>query len=107
VEFFVVYIKEAHPSDGWQMPSNVKQKVVFATPKTFAERQLVANTCVRDLGVEFPALIDGMDNATELAYTAWPDRIYLVNIAGRIAYQSRPGPFGFNVHEVEQALSRL
>ena len=30
--FFVVYIREAHPSDAWQVPSNFKDDVVYASP---------------------------------------------------------------------------
>jgi hypothetical protein len=33
VAFLVVYITEAHPSDVWQMQSNIKDRVVFASPK--------------------------------------------------------------------------
>ena len=48
---------------------------------------------MRKLGIKFPAVIDGFDNTTEKAYTGWPDRIYLIEANGRIAYKSRPGPF--------------
>jgi hypothetical protein len=37
-----VYILEAHPSDVWQMQSNIKDKVVFASPKDETERAFVA-----------------------------------------------------------------
>jgi len=30
VQFYAVYILEAHPSDVWQMESNVRDKVVFS-----------------------------------------------------------------------------
>ena len=33
--FYAVYILEAHPSDVWQMQSNVKDKVVFRSPRDF------------------------------------------------------------------------
>ncbi len=105
--FYAVYILEAHPSDVWQMESNIKDKVVFASPKDEEERALVAGACVRKLGIKFPAVIDGFDNTTEKAYTGWPDRIYLINANGRVAYKSKPGPFGFKPDEVRAALGRL
>ena len=43
-----------------------------------------------------PALVDGFDNATDTAYSGWPDRLYVVDRDGRIAYKSAPGPFGFH-----------
>ena len=30
--FYIVYIQEAHPTDVWQMESNVKDGVLFASP---------------------------------------------------------------------------
>jgi Iodothyronine deiodinase len=107
VAFLAVYILEAHPSDVWQMESNIKDKVVFASPKDYEERSLVAGACVRKLGIKFPALIDGFENSTEKAYTGWPDRIYLIDAKGRIAYKSRPGPFGFKPQELRSALEHL
>jgi hypothetical protein len=106
VAFLVVYITEAHPSDVWQMESNVKEKVVFASPKTEEERAFVAGACVRKLGIEFPAVLDEFGNSTEQAYTGWPDRLYLIDAQGRIAYKSLPGPFGFKPDQLEAALSR-
>jgi hypothetical protein len=102
----VVYITEAHPSDVWQMQSNIKDQVVFASPKSEDERASVAGSCVRKLGIEIPAVLDEFGNSTEQAYTAWPDRIYLIDSNGRIAYKSRPGPFGFKSSELKAALER-
>jgi len=107
VQFYVLYILEAHPSDVWQMQSNVKDSVVFATPKNEDERAYVAGACVRKLGIKFPAVLDEFGNSTEQAYTGWPDRIYLVDQNGRVAYKSRPGPFGFKADELSAALGKL
>jgi type I thyroxine 5'-deiodinase len=107
VAFLAVYIVEAHPSDVWQMESNIRDKVVFASPRNEEERALVAGACVRKLGVKFPAVLDQFDNTTERAYTGWPDRIYLIDGKGRVAYKSKPGPFGFKPQELSKALARL
>ena len=103
----MVYILEAHPSDVWQMESNIRDKVVFASPKNEEDRALVAGACVRKLGIKFPAVLDGFGNATERAYTGWPDRIYLIDAQGRVAFKSKPGPFGFKPDELKTALDRL
>jgi len=102
-----VYITEAHPSDVWQMQSNIKDNVVFASPKSEEERALVAGACVRKLGIKIPAVLDEFGNSTEQAYTGWPDRLYLIDAAGRIAYKSRPGPFGFKPDDLKSAVSRV
>jgi Iodothyronine deiodinase len=106
VEFLVVYITEAHPSDVWQMESNVKDKVVFTSPRNEEERASVAGTCVRKLGIEVPALLDEFGNSTEGAYTAWPDRLYLIDRNGRVAYKSQPGPFGFKPDQLKAAMQK-
>ena len=100
----MVYITEAHPSDVWQMESNVKEKVVFDSPRNEEERGVVASACVRKLGIEIPAVLDEFGNSTESAYTGWPDRLYLIDSAGRVAYKSRPGPFGFHADELKAAI---
>jgi iodothyronine deiodinase-like protein len=107
VAFLIVYIVEAHPSDVWQTHSNVRDKVVFASPKDFDQRTEVAGSCVRKLGIKFPAVIDGFDNTTESAYTGWPDRIYLIDQNNRVAYKSKPGPFGFKPDDLEKALKKI
>jgi type I thyroxine 5'-deiodinase len=48
-----------------------------------------------------------MEDRTERAYTAWPDRMYVIDTQGRVAYKSDPGPFGFSTREMEQALQRI
>lgn len=102
-----MYIVEAHPTDVWQTESNLKDKVLFVSPKDYEERNQIAGTCVRKLGIKFPAVIDGFDNKTESAYTGWPERIYLIDRNNRVAYKSKPGPFGFKPDELEKALKKM
>ncbi len=47
------------------------------------------------------------DNGVERAYTGWPDRLYVIDRDGRIAYKSAAGPFGFKPAEVEASLKGL
>jgi type I thyroxine 5'-deiodinase len=89
------------------MQSNVKDNVLFATPKTMEERSAVAGSCVRKLGIKFPAVIDNIDNKTEQAYTGWPDRLYLIDREGKVAFKSKPGPFGFKPDQLESAIKAL
>ena len=103
----MVYITEAHPSDVWQMQSNIRDSVVFATPKSEEERALIAGACVRKLGIKFPAVLDEFGNSTEQAYTGWPDRIYLIDSQGRVVFKSKPGPFGFSADLLGTALAQM
>ena len=89
------------------MSSNVRDNVIFQTPRTEGERVEIAESCVRRLGILFPALIDGMDNSVERRYTGWPDRLMLIGLDGRLVFKTAPGPFGFDPSQLEAALKRL
>lgn len=89
------------------MPVNEKEGIVFASPKSFEERSAVAGLCVRKVGIEFPALVDDIQNSTEMAYTGWPDRLYVIDREGRIAFKSTPGPYGFDPAGVQKTLQQI
>jgi type I thyroxine 5'-deiodinase len=89
------------------MPSNIMDNVVLADPKTFVQRSEVADNCVRKLGIRIPALVDDVSDGVEAAYTGWPDRLYVIDAQGRIAYKSEPGPFGFKPEAMDNALQRV
>lgn len=105
--FYVVYIQEAHPVDLWQMQSNVKEGVLVSSTKTLGDREKAAGSCVLHLGIKIPAVIDLPDDRVERAYTGWPDRLYVVDRDGRVAFKSAAGPFGFQPDQVEATLERL
>lgn len=107
VEFFVVYIEEAHPIDAWQLDDNLEDDVLVATTRTAEERHQVAGLCITKLGIELPALVDDPDNRVERAYTAWPDRLYVIDRDGLIAHKSAAGPFGFKPADVEATVKRI
>jgi len=107
VAFYVVYIREAHTSDVWQDPNNLKDSIVFASPKNAEERSEMGQICVVKLGIKFPAVIDSFDNSTERAYTGWPDRLYVIDQNGRVSYKTDPGPFGFHPQGVADTLRKL
>ncbi len=101
-----MYIEEAHPIDLWQVSSNVKDGVLFASPRSDTERADTAAMCVVRLAIKIPSLLDDIDNRTERAYTGWPDRLYIVGTDGRIRYKSAAGPFGFSTAALEDALGQ-
>ena len=102
-----MYIGEAHPSDAWQVPNNLRDQVIFSSPSNAGERMALANLCVTRLSIDLPAIVDHFDDSTDTAYAGWPERLYLVDRAGRIAYKSRPGPFGFKPDDLEAAIRRI
>ena len=104
VEFFVVYVQEAHPTDGWQVESNVQEGVLFSQHRSYDERESVAQSCSIDLQIGLPIIIEEMDNAIDEAYGAAPERLYLVDVDGNVAYHGGAGPHFFDLDEWEQAI---
>lgn len=96
----MVYIKEAHALDS-VAPSDFGG---IEDPVTEEERHEVCVRCVDDLGITIPAIVDDLDDSTNRAYGAWPDRLYLVGTDGKIAYAGGPGPRGFKPDELEKAI---
>ncbi len=103
-EFFVVYVREAHPTDGWDLAEG-NRDIRVADPATYEERCAVAGRCMADLGFTVPALVDAMDDAANLAYAGWPERLYVVGRDGAIAYAGGMGPFHFKPDELAKFLS--
>ncbi|MBI3866216.1 MAG: redoxin domain-containing protein [Planctomycetia bacterium] len=102
--FLAVYVREAHPSDGWKMESNSRVGVVVAQPKTFAERTAVAAQCHQLLKPTMPLVVDEINDPVGNAYSGMPARLYVIDRLGKVAYKSGRGPFGFRSGEMEQAL---
>ena len=99
-----MYIQEAHPTDGWQVLMNIDQDVLFAQPKTDDQRAEVAEACMRHMDLEMPMLLDDMTNQVDTAYSALPERLYVIDPQGVIAWRSEMGPWGFDVDAFERAL---
>jgi hypothetical protein len=104
VAFCVVYIREAHPEDGWVLNVNRDQDIRVYDPATDDERHDVATACALRLQVRMPVVVDNVDDRIASAYGALPDRLYLIGKGGRVAFQGGPGPFGFRPMELEQAI---
>ena len=104
VEFFVVYVQEAHPTDGWQTDSNLQEGVLFRQHQSYEEREEVAQSCSIDLQIGLPILIEEMDNAIDEAYGAAPERLYLIGADGRVSYHGGAGPHFFDLDEWEAAI---
>jgi thiol-disulfide isomerase/thioredoxin len=105
--FVMVYVREAHPTDGWASESNERLGVALAQPRTYEERVSVAQTCTKKLALGFPVLVDTIDAAVGGRYSGMPSRLYLIDSGGKVAYKSGRGPFGFKPAELEHSLLLL
>jgi hypothetical protein len=103
----LVYIQEAHPSDGNVNEINVRHKIAIKQHATEQDRLAAAAECVNELRLTLPVVIDAMNNSLTQEYAAWPVRIYVIASNGNVFYKSKPGVGGFKIAEAEEVLRNL
>src|SRR2546428_6744040 len=86
------------------MKSNVKDDVCYAQPKTLEQRAAIANDFTKRFKYPLPFGVDDMSNAANDAYAAWPERIYIIDESGHIAYRGGIGPFNYKSAEAREWL---
>lgn len=62
---------------------------------------------MKDLELTIPCLIDDVKNTAQRAYAGWPDRLYVIDKNGTVAFRGEPGPKGFKPAAAEAALQKL
>lgn len=106
-KFYLIYVREAHPKESWWMMSNQRVGIDVAQPKDFSGRREIAETCQRHLDLKIPFVVDSIDDTVGSQYSGMPNRLYLIDGQGRIAFKNGRGPFGFHPRQLEQALILL
>lgn len=87
------------------MKSNVKDDVCYAQPKNLEQRLYIANDFIKRFKYPVPFGVDDMSNLAEAAYSAWPERLYVIDETGHIAYRGGMGPFHYDPKEVRSWLA--
>ena len=107
VQFYVVYIQEAHPIDAWQLEANVKDDMRSRSPGR-RKRGIRPRTCASRSWVSSCRRWSTVLTIASSAPTpGWPDRLYVIDRGGAIAYKSAAGPFGFKPADLEAAIKRI
>jgi len=95
-DFVVVYIEEAHPTDGWALPGNHE----ISQHRTLEDRlAAAAKLNDRSLPDNMTLVVDNMSNELNRAYGAIPERLYVVQ-NGVVELEGGRGPFLFNPADV-------
>jgi len=97
IDFYCVYIQEAHPRDGWQVMANLSDEVIYDQPTSIEERADLAAVCVLRLNMTMPMLLDNMSNQADTLYAGLPERLYLLDERGTVVFRTVVGSPGFDV----------
>ena len=115
VQFLNIYIREAHPKDGWWLGNKFTKRLIHAIfgnrasmqhndPKTIEERRAVAGECETALQYGVRTYVDEMDDNVNKAYAGWPTRLYLIGLDGRVVYAGGLGPYDFKPMKLKAAI---
>uniref|UniRef100_G3PEJ4 Iodothyronine deiodinase n=1 Tax=Gasterosteus aculeatus aculeatus TaxID=481459 RepID=G3PEJ4_GASAC len=99
-DFLVVYVAEAHSTDGWAFANNID----INQHKTLEDRLSAAQILVEKEPL-CPVVVDDMSNVSAIKYGALPERLYVLQ-AGKVAYKGTNGPWGYNPMEVRTFLEK-
>lgn len=100
-DFVVVYIEEAHPTDGW-VSSDAPHQI--PTHRSLKDRLRAAQLMVAAVP-ESIVVVDTMDNASNAAYGAYFERLYVLR-DDRVVYQGGRGPEGYRISELRTWLEQ-
>jgi len=104
VTFVVVYIREAHPEEGWVVSPNRDEGIMINDPEDTDSRVEVAVSCAVNLKIRMPVVVDEVEDEIASAYGALPDRLYLIAADGTVAFQGERGTWGFDPTALEVAI---
>ena len=115
IQFLSVYIREAHPKDGWWLGNRFTKKLIHKIftakasmehndPKTIEERRAVAGECNQALEYGVRTYVDEMDDAVNTAYAGWPTRLYLIGLDGKVVFAGGQGPYDFKPAKLKTAI---
>jgi hypothetical protein len=117
VQFLAVYLREAHPIEGWWLGGGLFGLVMrfrksraatdLHDPKTMEQRRHAAGRCESELQYGIPTLVDDMADSVNRAYAAMPTRLYLIGVDGLVKYAGGLGPWGFKPPELKAAIETL
>lgn len=83
------------------MDSNEREGVCYAQPRSVEDRRAIARDFVARSSYSIELVVDRMDNRADELYAGWPERLYVVDADGRIAFKGEPGPFGFDPEQLD------
>jgi hypothetical protein len=90
----IIYTKEAHPKDGWQVERNRDDKIAIPAHADMQSRIAQAKQAREALKLSIPIAVDDMDNSVATAYGAGENAAQVIGRDGTIlARETWADPF--------------
>uniref|UniRef100_A0A8B9RLF5 Iodothyronine deiodinase n=1 Tax=Astyanax mexicanus TaxID=7994 RepID=A0A8B9RLF5_ASTMX len=106
-DFLLVYIDEAHPSDGWAAPPMKPYSFKVKKHRNLEDRVTAARNLLEHFSLppQCQLVADCMDNNANVAYGVSYERVCIVQ-KKKIAYLGGKGPFYYNLKDVQRWLEQ-
>jgi len=101
VDFYWVYIQEAHATDGRRPSRTVK----IALHKTLEDRKKAALECSEVSPLKATVLLDDIEDKVSKAYSALPERFFILGAEGKVVYAGKRGPRGVDLDALEKNIA--
>jgi hypothetical protein len=107
IDFILIYIREAHASDGWKFDGDNFSFV--RNHRNINERldavRMMANMANITQDQNIHIYSDTMDDRTNHLFRAWPERLYVLH-EGKILYRGQKGPSGYSIPSLDYFLKK-
>lgn len=104
IDLLHVYVREAHPKDGWSWGGDAISCSI-RQPRSLEERIQVARRFATDYSLNSATIVvDTLANSLEQLYKGWPERLYVLD-RGKIVFVGKPGPFGYIPEDADRFLA--
>ncbi|KYO19393.1 type I iodothyronine deiodinase [Alligator mississippiensis] len=100
-DFLLIYIEEAHATDGWAFKNNI----VIKNHQNLEDRKMAARFLLKKNPL-CPVVVDTMENLSSSKYAALPERLYLLQ-GRKVVYKGGAGPWNYHPQEIRAILEKL
>ena len=101
MDAIIIYIDEAHPRDGWFIGDS--QGPVIYNHTDITHRKIASEKYIDS---SIPIFLDTMDNNVKKYFGVQYERLYILYM-GQIIYKGNPGPFGYDLVELDTFINNF
>uniref|UniRef100_A0A452HYB6 Iodothyronine deiodinase n=1 Tax=Gopherus agassizii TaxID=38772 RepID=A0A452HYB6_9SAUR len=100
-DFLIIYIEEAHATDGWAFKNNI----IIKNHRNLQDRKKAAQFLLKENPL-CQVVLDTMENLSSSKYAALPERLYVVQ-GGKVVYKGGVGPWNYHPEDICAILEKL